>query len=220
MKLSELICRSGQITFSTATILLQPVYLYAHNWNKTDKVAEVVRKNEDYIRNKILIKGIDIGEIEGKYEYKNVLDADGMPVTDPETDDDIFSLDLFVSWVNITTLMNYVYKDIGDINCIPIELQHLIYEELLECASELIDTKYDPKIDKLVCQGIAKTLWDIDPELTIKAISNHRAIQVYGNGKQYKDPKTVSGWISEVDPRSSAKKRGRKKVDDPKAISE
>jgi len=214
MNLSELIGRSGKVSFSTAIILLQPVYLYAHNWNKTDKVAEVVRKNEDYIRNKILLRGIDCGDIKGEYIYKQVMDIEGVPEIDPVTEDVVTYLDMFESWVDIITLINYVYKDVGDIRCIPIELQQFVYEESDETDNEAIKPEYDPKIDEPVCKGIAKTLWYFYPQMDIKQIVNHPLIQEYGNGKHYKDPKTVSGWVSKVDTRPSDKKRGPKKNDE------
>lgn len=39
--------------------------------------------------------------------------------------------------------------------------------------------------DKLVCQAIAKTLWDIFPTMTITAMSQHTAVLEYGGGKLY-----------------------------------
>jgi len=65
------------------------------------------------------------------------------------------------------------------------------------------------EIDKSVCQAVAMTLWDIDPDMEIEQLSEHQAIQKHGKGKLYTDPKTVRGWLSEVDVRR--RKRGRKK---------
>ena len=66
------------------------------------------------------------------------------------------------------------------------------------------------QIDKERVQAIALTLWDIDPNLTITALTKHPAILRYGNGKHY-NIKTLRQWITEVDPRPPEKKRGRPK---------
>lgn len=144
MKLTELFNRSGQVTFSTAITLLQPVYLYAHSWNKTDKVAEVVRKNEIYICNKILIKGIDQGNIKGTYNYKAEVDGFDQPIYDQETNDKIYILDLLSSWVDISSLIKYVYADIDDINCIPVELQQYVDDVMEEAGNESIKLETMP----------------------------------------------------------------------------
>ena len=59
----------------------------------------------------------------------------------------------------------------------------------------------DNQIDKLVCQGIALTLWDIDSHLTIEQMIKHKAIQKYGNAVLYKKPETIKSWLRTVDPR-------------------
>ncbi|MCM0084457.1 hypothetical protein L4X63_23035 [Geomonas sp. Red32] len=64
-------------------------------------------------------------------------------------------------------------------------------------------------IDKEVCQGIARTLWDSSPDMTIEQMRDHKAIQVYGSGKLYKGDNTLRGWLREVDPRTH--KTGPKK---------
>jgi hypothetical protein len=64
-------------------------------------------------------------------------------------------------------------------------------------------------IAKNVCQGIAKTLWDINPEMTITDMCLHSAIQNYGDGKLFGLDTTLHRWLSEVDPRK--KKTGPKK---------
>lgn len=63
--------------------------------------------------------------------------------------------------------------------------------------------------DKLVCQGIARALWDIDPIMTIADMTKHKAIQQYGNGRHYKGKDTLRNWLSEVAPASVKGKRGR-----------
>jgi len=67
------------------------------------------------------------------------------------------------------------------------------------------------QIHKKLCQAIAKTLWDINPKMTITNMTKHHAIQEYGSGKYYNAEKTLHRWLSEVDPRDKAKKTGRPK---------
>lgn len=64
------------------------------------------------------------------------------------------------------------------------------------------------QIDKLVCQAIARTLWDEQPKMTIAAMTEHKAILEYGGGKLYKGKNTLRDWLSEVAP-PDAKKPGR-----------
>jgi hypothetical protein len=67
------------------------------------------------------------------------------------------------------------------------------------------------QIDKLLVQAVAKTLWDIDPDMNISQLARHKAIQVYANGGLYTGKHTLRNWISEVDPRADGEKRGRPK---------
>lgn len=69
----------------------------------------------------------------------------------------------------------------------------------------------DNQIDKLVCQGIAQTLWDIDSSLTIEQMIQHKAIQKYGNAVLYKKPETIKSWLRMVDPRKDDEKPGPNK---------
>lgn len=64
------------------------------------------------------------------------------------------------------------------------------------------------QIDKQLCQAVAKTLWLIEPKLTIADIVSHRAIRQFANGAQYVE-KTLRKWISDVDTRQPEEKRGR-----------
>lgn len=64
-------------------------------------------------------------------------------------------------------------------------------------------------IAKRVCQGIAKTLWYLNPEMTIAQMCVHHAIRNYGDGKLFDSDTTLHRWLSEVDPRN--KKTGPKK---------
>lgn len=67
------------------------------------------------------------------------------------------------------------------------------------------------QIDKLVCQAIARTLWDEHPTMTIAAMTQHKAIQEYGGGKLYSGKNTLRDWLREVAP-DDVKKPGRPKA--------
>lgn len=67
----------------------------------------------------------------------------------------------------------------------------------------------DDRLDKLVCQAIARTLWQIDPNIHPSHMAKSKFIQRYGNGKLYTDENTVKNWIVEVDPMKSERKTGR-----------
>lgn len=70
------------------------------------------------------------------------------------------------------------------------------------------------QIDRLVCQAVAKTLWDVYPTMTITAMSKHTAILEYGGGKLYTGKNTLRNWLSEVAP-DSVRKPGRPKSNKP-----
>jgi hypothetical protein len=64
-----------------------------------------------------------------------------------------------------------------------------------------LSVKAEERLDRLVCQGIAKALWDIYPKMTIDDMQFHKAIQLYGGGKGYRGEGTLRRWLREVDPR-------------------
>lgn len=77
-----------------------------------------------------------------------------------------------------------------------------------------LSTNHRPKdevVDRLVCQAIAKTYWDIDPQIHPAHMAKAKAIRIYANGRQYKDENTVKNWIAEVDPLKNQRKIGRPK---------
>jgi hypothetical protein len=65
------------------------------------------------------------------------------------------------------------------------------------------------RIDKAVCQGIGRTLWDLYPDKTNEELQYHDAIHNFGGGKGYPTDTTIRRWLSAVDPRTI--KKGRKK---------
>lgn len=82
----------------------------------------------------------------------------------------------------------------------------------------VIDVENKPDInlrsnqaDKIACQAIGRTLWDIHPNMTIAAMCKHDAVQKYGNGKIYIGAHTLRDWLSEVAPENIKGKKGRPK---------
>ena len=69
------------------------------------------------------------------------------------------------------------------------------------------------ELDKQLCQSVAKTLWDIDPNIHPAHMAKSWAILKYGNGAQYpgkdKEFGTVKKWIREVDPLRHSRGDGR-----------
>jgi hypothetical protein len=64
--------------------------------------------------------------------------------------------------------------------------------------------------DQSLCQAIAKTLWDVFPNMTIEAMTKQASILKYGNGAIYKGKNTLRDWLSPVAP-ENVKKPGRPK---------
>lgn len=100
----------------------------------------------------------------------------------------------FIEWIN-----NKGYK-------IPYEFKAFIG---VEEKVRVINEKLQYEIDKAVCQGIARTLWDEYPEMTIEHMQDHHAIQVYGSGKMCCADTTLRRWLGGADTRTV--KRGRKR---------
>lgn len=71
------------------------------------------------------------------------------------------------------------------------------------------------QLDKLLCQAIAQTLWAEYPMINISAMARHKSINIYGNGGQYTDEKTVRNWLIEVAPAHLRNKPGRPKKSEP-----
>lgn len=63
---------------------------------------------------------------------------------------------------------------------------------------------------KMACQQIAFSMWANNQQLTNKEIAISSEVQKLGGGSEY-ELETVQGWLSEVDPRDSSKKRGKKR---------
>ena len=79
----------------------------------------------------------------------------------------------------------------------------------IEESVETLNEKQQQQRDREVCQGIAKTLWDAYPDMTIEDMLDRNEIQKYGSGKLYSRDTTLRRWLSGVDLRKD--KTGPKK---------
>lgn len=66
-------------------------------------------------------------------------------------------------------------------------------------------------IDKSICQAVAKTLWDIYPNMNITRMTKHPSILKYGGGSNYLGKNTLRDWLREVAPEHLKNKPGRPK---------
>lgn len=113
--------------------------------------------------------------------------------------------DFLLHWVKPSVFLSWVQKKNLEI---PNDLVGLI-GGCEEDIPQMEEKKRPNQMDKLICQAIARTLWDIYPHMTIEDMRKHHAIQTYGNGKHYQGKNTLRDWLSEVDPRSTNEKTGR-----------
>lgn len=210
----EYLKNKENISFYEALEVLVPLFVKVHKWNVGDDVNKVRDAKYKLLKSlfeQIVDKKYVEGEIFRDYVYDdfgNIINnacAEGMDYPEKVTY-------LGESTMKSSKLYSYIEGYLQHFGYeVPYEIKLLIGDNVLQGQSVVMDTKYDPKTDKLVCQGIARALWDIYPNMTLKEMTNQRAIQIYGNGSQYKDPKTLPGWLSEVDPRPEDQRRGPKK---------
>jgi hypothetical protein len=77
----------------------------------------------------------------------------------------------------------------------------------------LIGRHLTEEMDKNRCQAIALTLWGLDPNIHPAHMAKSKAMQIYGNGRDYKgkdgEYETVKKWIKEVDPKNGERKPGK-----------
>lgn len=66
----------------------------------------------------------------------------------------------------------------------------------------------DENEDRIRCQAIASTLWELDPSIHPNHIARSKILQRIGNGAQY-DISTITDWITEFDPQQEYRKTGR-----------
>lgn len=70
-------------------------------------------------------------------------------------------------------------------------------------------------IDKSICQAVAKTLWEIYPDMNITRMTKHPSILKYGGGSNYPGKNTLRDWLREVAPEHLKNKPGRPKTTKP-----
>lgn len=70
-------------------------------------------------------------------------------------------------------------------------------------------------LDKSICQAVAKTLWDIYPDINISDMTKHPSILKYGGGVNYPGKNTLSDWLRVVAPENIKNKPGRPKTKKP-----
>jgi len=63
---------------------------------------------------------------------------------------------------------------------------------------------------KQMVQAVARTLWDMYPQMKTEEMKQHKAILEYAGGKNYPGKNTLSDWLREVDPRPQESKSGPK----------
>ena len=63
---------------------------------------------------------------------------------------------------------------------------------------------------KIACQEVAIRLWRTQPGADMKVIAGSQEVQKSAGGEDY-EFEVVLRWLSEIDPRDPAKKRGPKK---------
>lgn len=61
--------------------------------------------------------------------------------------------------------------------------------------------------DRIRCQTIASTLWELDATIHPQHIVTSKIMKRFGNGKQYNEG-TLKSWIAEIDPIKKPRKRG------------
>ncbi|MBP6057816.1 MAG: hypothetical protein KA524_05240 [Nitrosomonas sp.] len=66
----------------------------------------------------------------------------------------------------------------------------------------------DETEDRIRCQAIASTLWELDPTIHANHIARSKILQKIGNGGLYKID-TIIDWIAELDPQKDYRKPGR-----------
>lgn len=116
---------------------------------------------------------------------------------------------IFLEWAQKKELLNdqlnSIFQKRNEQEC---SIQQRAYDA--QFTEGKIEKKLRPSQEaKIACQAIARTLWDIHPDMTIEAMKSHPAILKYGHGSYYKGKNTLRDWLSEVDPRSKDKKTGR-----------
>lgn len=193
MEYYEMLINAGCMKVSELIIVTIPILMKSHTWNIEDRILDVYESKRKYILG-IFNRPMKIGYI--TEECITTAFTSDLKEKDPDK-----------ILIGTQEFFQIIYDDLVLYNSyIPDEIYTILGIPNGNTKTNQINIR---DLDKAVCQGIARTLWHIEPTITIEKIWNHKAIQIFGNGQQYKDPKTLRSWISEVDTREN--KRGRKK---------
>lgn len=68
--------------------------------------------------------------------------------------------------------------------------------------------------NEIIVQVVAKTLWDIYPDMKQEDMMKHNSILLHAGGRLIDRDNTLREWLSKVDPRDPAKKPGTKKKEE------
>jgi len=138
--------------------------------------------------------------------------ADRLYKLDPQYEDDVFMNASPLQYSPITYIRFAKEKKVP----VPPELEKAVERFTSKLPKSERQANIQPEkktrkssIHKAQCQAVAKTLWDMHPDMTIEQMKKQKPIQEYAGGKFYAGKNTVRGWLSEVDPRSPEQKRGR-----------
>ena len=110
---------------------------------------------------------------------------------------------------NFTSHDNHPFPDFWWDDSIIIALGGHISESSPSTKEQKVFTARTSVIDKSICQAVAKTLWDIDPNINITKMTQHPSVLNYGGGKNYLGKNTLRDWLREVAPEHIKNKRGR-----------
>jgi len=75
-------------------------------------------------------------------------------------------------------------------------------------APKIGKNQINAEINRATIRAVAQTLWDEHPALTIAGLIQHKALQLYGGGKQYSE-KYLREMIKDLDPRPETSRKGR-----------
>lgn len=117
----------------------------------------------------------------------------------------ITTVDFPSCWGHLINKGHHNGRPSEDVNPLPIQPLHPIR----------IDKRH--RIE-MACQQIGIMLWKKNPRLTNKEIAISNEVQHLGGGSEY-ELETVQIWLSEIDPRDSSKKRGRKRKNNSGSIN-
>jgi hypothetical protein len=173
-------------SLTNAIWLLTMYYILQRSWAETDDFESIVNSLRSKILNELITE-------DARYIFsKRHVRCKGFDSNDIWAEDSIVEEE---SYVKPKEFISWSYN-----NGYSIPFEFKVFIEVKDKV-ELVNEKQQQKIDKPVCQGIARTLWDLYPEMTIEDMQYRKEIQVYGSGKLYSTDTTLRRWLSEVDPR-------------------